>query len=103
VQPNYELAGNDSGHRVVINSVGLPPHAPYVTNQIGHLVLFEGGELVHQIVLKLWRNEQEKDWTLEINGVRHEAITIEWVQELAYRALLDAEDALLDITKKPPQ
>jgi hypothetical protein len=67
------------------------------------LVLFEGGESVHQIVLKLWRNEREKDWTVEINGERHEAVTIEWVHELAYRALLDAEDSLLDVTKKPPQ
>ena len=58
---------------------------------------------MHEIVLKLWRNEQEKDWTVEINGERHEAVTIEWVQELAYRAVLDAEDSLLEALKKPPQ
>lgn len=52
---------------------------------------------MHEIVLKLWRNKQEKDWTVEINGERHEAVTIEWVQELTYRAVLDAEDALLDM------
>jgi hypothetical protein len=67
------------------------------------LVLFEGGESVHEIVLKLSRNKLEKDWTVEINGERHESVTIEWVQELAYRALLDAEDSLLDFTKNPSQ
>jgi len=58
---------------------------------------------VHEIVLKLWRNERDKDWTLEINGERHEAVTIEWVHELAYRALLDAEESLLGTIRKPPQ
>jgi hypothetical protein len=62
--------------------------------------LFEGGESVHEIVLKLWRNRQEKDWTVEINGERHQAVTIEWVQELAYRALLDAEESLLCVAKE---
>jgi hypothetical protein len=57
---------------------------------------------VQEIAVKLWRNEREKNWAVEINGQRHEAVTIEWVHELVYRALLDAEDSLLDI-KKPPQ
>jgi len=57
---------------------------------------------VQEIVFKLWRNEQEKNWTVEINGERHEAVTIEWVHELLYRAVLDAEDSLLDV-KKPSQ
>jgi hypothetical protein len=57
---------------------------------------------VHEILIKIWRNEREKDWTVEINGERHEAITIEWAHELALRALLDAEDSLLS-TKQPPQ
>lgn len=57
---------------------------------------------MQEIAVKLWRNEREKNWAVEINGQRHEAVTIEWVHELVYRALLDAEDSLLDI-KKPPQ
>jgi hypothetical protein len=32
-----------------------------------------------------------------------DAVTIEWLHELAYRALLDAEDSLFEITKRPPQ
>jgi hypothetical protein len=69
---------------------------------LGRLHNTERGEYVKEIVFKLWRNDQEKDWSVEINGERHEAVTIEWVQELVYRAVLDAEDSLL-ITKRPPQ
>jgi hypothetical protein len=57
---------------------------------------------VQENVFKLWRNAEEKNWSMEINGERHEAVTIEWVQELVYRAVLDAEDSLL-VTKRPPQ
>jgi hypothetical protein len=36
--------------------------------------------------------------THHVNGERHEAVTIEWLHELVYRAVLDAEDLLLDQT-----
>jgi hypothetical protein len=58
---------------------------------------------LQEITVKLWRNEQNKDWTVEINGERHKAVTIEWVHELVYRAVLDAEDSLLNVPQKPPQ
>jgi hypothetical protein len=35
--------------------------------------------------------------------VRYEAVEIERVHELVYRALLDAEEFLIEITRKPPQ
>jgi hypothetical protein len=71
--------------------------------QTGLRSVLEPGEQVREILFRLWRNEEDKDWTVEINGERHEAVTIEWVQELVYRAVLDAEDSLLDVTGKPPQ
>jgi hypothetical protein len=58
---------------------------------------------VREIIVRLWRNEQDKNWSAEINGERHDAVTIEWVHELVYRAVLDAEDSLLEIRQKPPQ
>jgi hypothetical protein len=58
---------------------------------------------LEQIVFKLWRNEQQNNWSVEVNGERHEAVTIDWVHELVYRAVLDAEASLLQTTKKPPQ
>jgi hypothetical protein len=58
---------------------------------------------VHEILFRLWRNEQEKNWTVEINGERYEAVAIEWIHELVYRALLDAEESLIPLKKDPPQ
>jgi hypothetical protein len=58
---------------------------------------------VEEIVFRLFRNEQQKNWSVEINSERHEAVTIEWVHELVHRAVLDAEDLLLQIARKPPQ
>ena len=55
---------------------------------------------MHNIVVKLFRNEQEKNWTAEINGKRHEAVTIEWIHELVHDALLDAEESLLEPGKR---
>jgi CheY-like chemotaxis protein len=42
---------------------------------------------------KLWRNGQTKNWTADINGERHEAITVETLHELVDHALLDSEDS----------
>ena len=58
---------------------------------------------MQEIIFRLWRNEQDKNWSVEINGERHDAVAIEWVHELVYRAVLDAEDSLLQTPKKPPQ
>jgi hypothetical protein len=56
---------------------------------------------VYEIELKLWRNEEEKDWTAEINGRRYERVAIEWVHAHVHGALLDAEEALIEILEKP--
>jgi hypothetical protein len=52
---------------------------------------------VYEIELKLWRNEQEKNWTAEINGRRYERVAIEWVHAHVHGALLDAEESLIEI------
>ncbi len=62
-----------------------------------------GGDRFHEINIKIWRNDQEKTWTLELNGARYEGVVIEWIHEIVYRALLDAEDDLIESAKKPPQ
>jgi hypothetical protein len=52
---------------------------------------------VHEIKLKLWRNEEEKNWTAEINGRRYESVGIEWIHAHVHGALLDAEESLIEI------
>ncbi len=51
---------------------------------------------MHEINIKIWRNRQDNNWTADINCERHVAVTIEWIQELVHRAILDAEDCLLE-------
>jgi hypothetical protein len=58
---------------------------------------------VYEIVLKIWRNKEEKDWSAEINGLRHEAVAIEWIHELVHRELLGAEESLIEIGRRRPQ
>jgi hypothetical protein len=58
---------------------------------------------MYEIRIKLWRNQQEKNWTMEINGQRHEAVAIEWIHAHVYDALLDAEESLIEMTRRPPQ
>jgi hypothetical protein len=51
---------------------------------------------VYQIVLHLWRNQEEKNWTAEINGRRYERVAIEWIHAHVHGALLDAEESLVE-------
>jgi hypothetical protein len=52
---------------------------------------------VYEIELKLWRNEEEKNWTAEINGRRYERLPIAWIHAHVHGALLDAEESLIEI------
>jgi hypothetical protein len=62
--------------------------------------IFKGGDYVYQIVLQLWRNEEEKNWTAEINGRRYERVAIEWIHAHIHGELLDAEESLIEIAAK---
>lgn len=57
---------------------------------------------MYEIIFKLWRNEEEKNWTAEINGQRYERVAIGWIHAHVHGALLDAEDSLIEIAKKVP-
>jgi hypothetical protein len=57
---------------------------------------------MHEINVKLWRNHQQQDWSVEINGTRHDSLTIETIEQLMERALIDAEQAMLsDLGRRP--
>jgi hypothetical protein len=57
---------------------------------------------MHEINVKLWRNHQQQDWSVEINGTRHDSLTIETIEDLMERALIDAEKAMLADSGKRP-
>jgi hypothetical protein len=50
---------------------------------------------MREVAIKIWHHRTEKNWTVEINGEPHPNVSIEWVHELVYRSLLDAEDSLM--------
>ncbi len=50
---------------------------------------------MREVNIKIWHHRTEKNWTVEINGERHGAVSIEWVHELVYHSLLDAEESLV--------
>jgi hypothetical protein len=51
---------------------------------------------MQQLNVKLRRNHQEQNWSVEINGNSYEFISIEEVDQLVKRALIDAQQSLTD-------
>ena len=49
-----------------------------------------------QITIDLWRSDEELDWSAEINGLRHEHITSEIMEDLVECALIVAERTLTE-------
>ena len=49
-----------------------------------------------QINIDLWRNDESQDWSIEINGLRHEHVTSEIMEDLVECALIVAETTLTE-------
>jgi hypothetical protein len=47
-----------------------------------------------QIKIDLWHNYEALDWSIEINGLRHEHVTSEVIETLVECALIVAERSL---------
>jgi hypothetical protein len=58
---------------------------------------------MQQLNVKLRRNHQEQNWSVEINGKSYEFISIEEVDELVKRAVTDAQQSLKDATNRCAQ
>ena len=46
---------------------------------------------MQEINVKLWRNHEDHNWSVEINGKRYESVSIELIQELVDHAQMAAE------------
>ena len=55
---------------------------------------------MQQLNVKLRRNHQEQNWSVEINDSSYEFISIEEVDELVKRALINAQESLTDTTTR---
>jgi hypothetical protein len=53
-----------------------------------------GHRSLQQITITLWRNITMRDWSVVINGQRHEHVTTEVVEALVECALIVAETSL---------
>ena len=58
---------------------------------------------MQQLNVKLRHNHQEQNWSVEINGKSHELISIEEVDELVKRALITAQESLIDTATRCEQ
>jgi hypothetical protein len=53
------------------------------------------GIAMREIIIKLWRNEERHDWSMEINGRFHEHISNEGLTDLVEGALIIAAKSLV--------
>jgi hypothetical protein len=51
---------------------------------------------MQQIKIDLWHNDEALDWSIEIDGLRHEHVTSEVMETLVECALIVAEKSLTD-------
>ena len=58
---------------------------------------------MQQLNVKLRRNHQEQNWSVEINGKSYEFISIEEVDELVKHASINAQEILTDATTRCTQ
>ena len=58
---------------------------------------------MQEFKLKIWRNDGAGDWSIEINGLRHEHITSAVLEALAECALVVAQQALSKAATRLPQ
>jgi hypothetical protein len=49
---------------------------------------------MQRIEIDLWHNNEMRDWSIEINGLRHEHVTSEIVETLVECAMIVAEKSL---------
>jgi hypothetical protein len=57
-------------------------------------ILPKGSTVMQQIKIDLWHNDEVLDWSIEINGLRHEHVTSEVAETLAECAMIVAEKPL---------
>ena len=55
---------------------------------------------IQEIKVRLWRNAEAQDWSVEINGLRHDHVSSEILEDLVETALIVAEEQLMDVTTR---
>lgn len=58
--------------------------------------------VMQEIKIKLWRNDQAQDWSIEINGLLHERVSSEIMEDLVECALIVAEKSWTEASTRRP-
>jgi hypothetical protein len=52
---------------------------------------------MQEIKFRLWRNDEAQDWSVEINGLRHEHVSSEILEDLVETALIVGEEQSMEL------
>jgi hypothetical protein len=58
--------------------------------------------VMQEIKIKLWRNDQAQAWSIEINGLLHEQVFSEIMEDLVECARIVAETSLAEASTRRP-
>ena len=57
---------------------------------------------MQEINIRIWLNETQ-DWSIEINGLRHEHVSTHVMEDLVEAAMIVAENSLSEAATRRPQ
>jgi hypothetical protein len=55
---------------------------------------------IREIKIRLWRNAEAQDWSVEINGLRHEHVCSDILEGLVEAALIIGEEQLMELATR---
>lgn len=56
---------------------------------------------MRRLNVKLWRNDKEQNWSVDIDGESYKFISLESVKELVTRALADTQESMIKEATRP--
>ena len=71
--------------------------------QPDHSILNCVGTMVEGVEIHMWLNDEALDWSVEINGRRHDHVTSEVMEALVECAVIVAETSVMRVSEQRPQ
>jgi hypothetical protein len=89
--------------RSSLSGVSERLNSRHATYQDRCILSCERTAIEQEIRINLWYNDEVPDWSIEINGCRHEHVTSETVEALVECVLIVAQSSLADLSAQRPQ
>jgi hypothetical protein len=58
---------------------------------------------MRKLIIQLWRNSAERNWSVQVDDERHDFVTLMFVQQFVAQRLADAKKALMEPANRSPQ